>query len=216
MACSTCPGGKNGAAARINEHVRQQQVEAIFNKPSYLSPPAGQEMIFILYTNPNYATHNVKSVMRPRMESGNIVSNYGRRRGARQHEIELVEELGGKLTVDQAKEYKLLNQCVFYVHPVDAAARPDLFKIIDTGYDVEEVVEETVEESNDEERAFTNYNVKGMTKVVADNLVADGWVTIDELKIAEPHEIEDSMVSTKTMTKLQRAEAIVLSARELA
>ena len=222
MGCSTCPGARTGA--RIVETMRQNRVEAVAQSTVFQPAPAGQEMILILYISKNVGKHTVKSPMRPMMSSGNIINDYGRRRGAHANELSIVAKLGDVMTVEQAQAHFMLNQCVFYVHPVDVAARPDLFKIIDPNMGKEEEpqqLEENVElayvpEEEVGDRAFTNYDINGMTKAIAGDLVAQGWVTIDELASAEPYEIESSMTATKTMTELERAEKIIASAKELA
>lgn len=223
MGCSTCPGALSGA--RILETVRHNRVMAVTESTVYIPAPTGQEMIFILYTGKNTGMHIVKSPMRPRLESGNIINDYGRRRGATTAEKQTVKDLGGVMTVEEAVENKMINQCVFFVHPVDIAARPDLFQIIDPNMGtVEPMVEAepaqldsfSIEEEVDDSRDFVNFDVSGMTKAISADLVAQGWVTIDELALAEPYEIEDSMTETKTITKLERATMIIESAKELA
>jgi hypothetical protein len=220
MACKSCPGAGNGA--RLLEAVRQNRVNAVVQSTVYQPAPKGQEMILILYTSKNVGMHTVKSPLRPKMKSGNIINDYGRRRGARPHELSIVDELGGVMTTDQALEHKMLNRCVFFVHPVDVAARPDVFRVIDPEMGKEEVVDEEIDnevlgdEKEETEDEFTNYDIDGMTKGIAEDLIANGWVTVAELASAEPFEIEESMTATKKMTKLERAEKIIASAKELA
>lgn len=223
MACSSCPGGNKAGALQV-EAVRQMRVDHFLKSSTYTAPPKGQEMILILYTSKNIAQHNVQSPMRPRTLSGNIITSYGRRRGAHASEIEMVDELG-TLTVEKATELGLLNKCVFFVHPVDIAAQPELFRIIDHNMVVEKVDALSVEDKEEivssvddfvEARAFINFDITGMTKGIATSLVENGWVTIEDLLLADPNDIADSMTATKTMTQLERAAIIIESAKAYA
>jgi predicted flap endonuclease-1-like 5' DNA nuclease len=226
MACSTCPGGDAGK--QLIENLRRKRVGIMENNANFVPAPKGQQLIFVLYCECNLATHNVASPLRPLTDDGNMVTGYGRRRGATKREIEYVDNNGGVLTVEQASEIGALNKSAFFVHPVDIVAKPDIFRIVDEAVLKHEpkVIEEPNEQAqqlNDEPEDVVDVEVRddgefidlrNMTKKIAADLKGAGYKTYDDLANADPKELAKLIKPTKKLPSIIRATNIIYAAAE--
>lgn len=206
MACSTCPGGNDGR--KIIESIRQNRVGITTSSANFVPPPEGQELIFVLYCDGNVAMHNIQSPLRPRRLDGSMVTGYGRRRGAKQSEIEYVENNGGVLTVDQAKEIGALGRSAFYAHPVDIAAAPNRFRIVDQAVILGDAI------IGEEDEALGLEDIKGVTKPIAAALMNAGYDTVEALAEANVDDVAILIKPTKRITSLDRATSIIGKAKE--
>lgn len=183
MACKKCPGSviKRGAKSIM-------LLGSTYNK--------GKEngmLTLVLYKSPNRAMHNVYSPTRPRLDTGEVISGYGRRRGATDREIKMLED--GELTKEVANSIKAMGYSVFTVHKADAEAKPDLFVEIPS-------VKPAAKPVEDEDLTV----VYGVTSAVERKLKADGHTTVASLKELSVDELASYMRDTKTGTAKEKAE----------